>query len=155
MIQDITTNLSNILVPTLNVGLQALYDSVYAVVFAATQSSSAADIAGTIAQASFIGPVKEISDAIPCVANKVISGIGDTIKGVLQSVADNVTNFVERLCIGDQVVGALMNHIIGGITSFMGPLMAGVDKILMGFDIGSWLGGTIGCNIGHCTTTWM
>ena len=37
-------------------------------------------------------------------ANKVIlNGIGDTIKGILQSVADNVTNFVS--CIGDQVVG--------------------------------------------------
>jgi hypothetical protein len=154
MIQDITTNLSNVLVPTLNFGLQALYDSVYAVVFAATGSDPAADTAGIIAQATLIGPVKEISDAIPCIANKVIAGIGDVIKGVLQSVADNVTNFVS--CIGDQVVGALMNHIIGGVTSFLGPLMAGVDKILMGFDIGTWLGGTgsailgiaqeLGCN---------
>ena len=146
MIQDITTNLSNILVPTLNFGLQALYDSVYATVFAATGSHPAADTAGIIAQATFIGPVKEISDAIPCIANKVIAGIGDIIKGVLQSVADNVTNFVS--CIGDQVVGALMNHIISGVTSFLEPLMAGVDKILMGFDVGSWLGGTASAILG-------
>ena len=146
MIHDMTTNLSNVLIPTLNVGLQALYDSVYAVVFAATQSDPLADKAGTIAQATLIGPVKEISDAIPCIANKVIAGIGDTIKGVLQSVADNITNFVS--CIGDQVVGALMNHIIAGVTSFLGPLMAGVDKILMGFDVGSWLGGTASAILG-------
>ena len=146
MIHDMTTNLSNVLIPTLNVGLQALYDSVYAVVFAATQSDPLADKAGTIAQASLIGPVKEISDAIPCIANKVIAGIGDTIKGVLQSVADNITNFVS--CIGDQVVGALMNHIIAGVTSLLGPLMAGVDTILMGFDVGSWLGGTASAILG-------
>jgi len=146
MIQDITKNLSNILIPTLNFGLQALYDSVYAIVLAATQSPTAADIAGTIAQATFIGPVKAISDAIPCIANKVLNGIGSIIKGVLQSVADNVTNFVS--CIGDQVVGALMNHIISGVTSLLGPLMAGVDKILMGFDVGSWLGGTASAILG-------
>ena len=146
MIHDMTTNLSNVLVPTLNFGLQALYDSVYALVFAATQSDPLADKTGTIAQATFIGPVKEISDAIPCIANKVIAGIGDTIKAVLQSVADNITNFVS--CIGDQVVGALMNHIIGGVTSLLGPLMAGVNKILMGFDVGSWLGGTASAILG-------
>ena len=154
MIQDMTKNLSNILIPTLNFGLQALYDSVYAVVLAATGSASAADIAGTIAQATLIGPVKEISDAIPCIANQVINGIGSIIKGVLQSVADNVTNFVS--CIGDQVIGALMNHIISGVTSLLGPLMAGVDKILMGFNVLDWLTGTgsailgiaqeLGCN---------
>jgi len=146
MIQDMTKNLSNILIPTLNFGLKALYDGVYAVVLAATGSTKAADIAGTIAQASLIGPVKAISDAIPCIANKVLSGIGSIIKGVLQSVADNVTNFVS--CIGDQVVGALMNHIISGVTSLLGPLMAGVDKILMGFDVGSWLGGTASAILG-------
>ena len=154
MVNDMTQNLSNALSPVLNTGLQALYDSVYALVFAATQNKKLADIAGTIAQATFIGPVKDISDAMPCIANKIIAGIGDTIKGVLQSVADNVTNFVS--CIGDQVVGALMNHIIGGVSSFMAPLMSAVSKISMGFSPLGFLNGTasailglaqdIGCN---------
>ena len=154
MVNDMTKNLTDALGPVLNTGLQALYDTVYRLVFAATKSSKLADIAGTIAQATFIGPVKDISDAMPCIANKIIAGIGDTIKGVLQSVADNVTNFVS--CIGDQVVGALMNHIIGGVTSFMAPLMSAVDKISMGFSPLNFLRGTasailglaqdIGCN---------
>ena len=154
MVNDMTQNLSNALSPVLNTGLQALYDTVYQLVLAATQNPKLADIAGTIAQATFIGPVKDISDAMPCIANKIIAGIGDTIKGVLQSVADNVTNFVS--CIGDQVVGALMNHIIGGVTSFMAPLMSAVSKISMGFSPLGFLNGTasailglaqdIGCN---------
>ena len=91
---------------------------------------------------------------MPCIANKIIGGIGDTIKGVLQSVADNVTNFVS--CVGDQVVGALMNHIIGGVVGFMAPLMSAVNKIAMGFSPLNFLRGTasailglaqdIGCN---------
>ena len=154
MVNDMTQNLSNALSPVLNTGLQALYDTVYQLVLAATQNSKLADIAGTIAQATFIGPVKDISDAMPCIANKIIGGIGDTIKGVLQSVADNVTNFVS--CVGDQVVGALMNHIIGGVVGFMAPLMSAVNKIAMGFSPLNFLRGTasailglaqdIGCN---------
>jgi len=154
MVNDMTKNLTNALMPVLNTGLQALYDTVYQLVLAATQNPKLADIAGTIAQATFIGPVKEISDAMPCIANKIIGGIGDTIKGVLSSVADNVTNFVS--CIGDQVVGALMNHIIGGVTSFLEPLMNAVSKISMGFSPLNFLRGTasailglaqdIGCN---------
>ena len=131
MVQDMTTNLSNAMIPIMNTGLQKVYDVTYAIVLAATGSTVAADKAGTIAQALFIGPVKKISDAIPCITNKIINGIGDTIKSVFQSVADNVTNFVS--CIGDQVVGALMNHIIGGVVSFIEPLLGGVDKILNGF----------------------
>ena len=131
MVNDMTKNLSNAITPVLNKGLQVLYDTVYALVFAATQSDPIAIKAGTIAQALFIGPVKDISDAIPCIANSVINGIGETIKGLLQSVADNVTNFVS--CIADQVVGALMNHIIGGVTKFLEPLIGAVEKILMGF----------------------
>ena len=133
MINDMTMNLTKKLIPTLNGGLQVLYDQVYALVFAATQSSAAAEKAGTIAQALFIGPIKKLSDAIPCIANNVINGIGETIKGLLTSVADNVTNFVS--CIGDQVVGALMNQIIGSVTKFLAPLMGGLDKILQGFSV--------------------
>ena len=117
LVGDMTKNLTKKLVPTLNGGLQVLYDGVYNTVLAATGVHPAADIAGTIAQAALISPVKELSDAIPCVANNVINGLGDIIKGVLTNVADNVFNFVE--CIGDQVVGALMNHIIGGVSSFL------------------------------------
>jgi hypothetical protein len=131
MVQDMTTNLSNAMIPVMNGGLQKVYDITYATILAATGSTIAADKAGTIAQALFIGPVKKISDAIPCITNQVINGIGDTIKSVFQSVADNVTNFVS--CIGDQVVGALMNHIIGGVVGFIEPLLGGVDKILNGF----------------------
>ena len=154
VVGDMTKNLSEAMIPVLNGGLQALYDRVYAAVFAATQNSAIAEKAGTIAQALFIGPVKELSDAIPCIANSIINGIGDIIKGVLTNVAENVFNFVE--CIGNQVVGALMNHIIGGVTSFLKPFMDALSVISGGFSVAGFLGGTaeailgladkLGCN---------
>ena len=154
VVGDMTKNLSEAMIPVLNGGLQALYDRVYAAVLAATQNSAIAEKAGTIAQALFIGPVKELSDAIPCIANSIINGIGDIIKGVLTNVAENVFNFVE--CIGNQVVGALMNHIIGGVTSFLKPFMDALSVISGGFSVAGFLGGTaeailgladkLGCN---------
>ena len=146
VVGDMTKNLTDALVPALNGGLQILYDGVYATVFAATQSDPIAEKAGTIAQALLIGPVKNLSDAIPCVANNIINGLGDIINGVLTNVAENVFNFVE--CIGDQVVGALMNHIIGGVTSFLKPFMGALDLISNGFDVGGFLGGTAGAILG-------
>ena len=58
MINDMTMNLTKKLIPTLNGGLQVLYDQVYALVFAATQSSAAAEKAGTIAQALLLDQLK-------------------------------------------------------------------------------------------------
>ena len=128
IVNDMTKNLTNAMKPMLNTGLQGLYDVVYNITLAMTGSKTTADINGTIAQATMILPVKELSDSLPCIANKVVGGIGDTIKGILQSVADNVTNFVS--CIGDQVIGGIMNTIINQVSSFLEPFM---KAILFGY----------------------
>lgn len=131
LIHNMTRELSIAMGGAMNKGLDVLYKSVYATVLAATGSSKAADLAGIAAQATFISPVKAISDALPCVANSVIGGIGGMIKGLLQNIADNVTNFVS--CIADQGVAAIMNTIIGGVTKGLQSLLGGVGKILGGF----------------------
>ena len=132
MIHNMTKGLSEAMGSAMNKGLDVLYKGVYATVLAATGSSKAADIAGIAAQATFISPVKAISDALPCIANSVIGGIGGMIKGLLQNIADNVSNFVT--CIADQGVAAIMNTVIGGITKALQPLLGGVGKILGGFN---------------------
>ena len=131
IVNDMTKNLTNAMKPMLNTGLQGLYDIVYNITLAATANPVQADIDGTIAQATMIMPVKELSDSLPCIANKVVAGIGDTIKGILQSVADNVTNFVS--CIGDQVIGGIMNTIINQVSSFLEPFMKAFSSDI--FDI--------------------
>jgi hypothetical protein len=139
LVGGMINNLYKNLAPILNAGLKLLYRTTYAIVFAATQSDFIAHKAGVAAQAAMVAPVKAVQDALPCVANSVLSSIGNIIKGLLSSVADNVTNFVS--CIADQFVGGLVNHIIGGIESILSPVLGGVEKILMGFNLVSFLRG--------------
>ena len=137
MIHNMTSALSESMGEAMNKGLDVLYKTVYATVLAATGSSKAADVAGIAAQSTFISPVKAISDALPCIANSVIGGIGGMIQGLLTNIADNVSNFVQ--CVADQGIGAIMNTIIGGVTKALQPLLGGVGKILGGFNPFSFL----------------
>ena len=137
MIHNMTSALSEAMGGAMNKGLEVLYNTVYATVLAATGNPVAADVAGIAAQSTFISPVKAISDALPCIANSVIGGIGGMIQGLLTNIADNVSNFVQ--CVADQGVGAIMNTIIGGVTKALQPLMGGVGKILGGFNPFSFL----------------
>ena len=137
LIHNMTGALSEAMGGAMNKGLDVLYKGVYATVLAATGSSKAADVAGIAAQSTFISPVKAISDALPCIANSVIGGIGGMIQGLLSNIADNVSNFVQ--CVADQGVGAIMNTIIGGVTKALQPLLGGVGKILGGFNPFSYL----------------
>ena len=128
------------LLPVLKNGVDILYKNVYGMVLAATKKTDKAKKAGAAAQKAMIGPVKLLQDALPCIASKILGTIGGAIKSLLTSIAENISNFVT--CIGEQFIGGLFNHIIGGITGFLGPLMGGVGKILGlagGFDIGGFL----------------
>ena len=141
IINNMTNNLfSNGLAPALKGGLDVLYKNVYGIVLSATGKTSKAKQAGAKAQAALKGPIGAIQDILPCITSKIIDGIGNQIKSLLQGIADNVSNFVS--CIADQFIGGLMNTIIGGITGILGPLLGPVSGILDfvgGFDIGGFL----------------
>ena len=141
LIHNMTGALSEAMGGAMNKGLEVLYNTVYATVLAATGNPVAADVAGIAAQSTFISPVKAISDALPCIANSVIGGIGGMIQGLLTNIADNVTNFVQ--CVADQGVGAITNTIIGGVTKALQPLLGGVGKILGGFNPFSFLSSAV------------
>ena len=137
LVNSVVNNLYKALEPILNAGLKLLYRTVYAIVFAATQNDIIAHNAGVAAQAAMIAPVKAIEQALPCIANSILGSLANVIKNLLSSVADNVENFVT--CISEQFIGGLLNHIIGGIDSVLTPLLGGVEKILMGFNLISFL----------------
>ena len=140
LINNVVNNLYTSLKPILNAGLKLLYDTVYALVFAATGSDIIAHKAGVAAQNAMILPTKLVEEALPCIANSIISSIGNVIRGLVEAVANNVENFVT--CVSDQFIGGLVNHIIGGIDSIITPALNGVEKILMGFDLISFLRST-------------
>jgi hypothetical protein len=134
----------NSLVDPLQQGLDILYKTVFAKVFAATQERSIAHEAGVKAQEAMVAPTKKLEQAIPCVSSNITNGLSGVIKDILKSVIDNVKNFVT--CAGEQFVGALANTIIGAITSGLAGPLSGVSKLLSfagGFDLNGILRGGI------------
>jgi len=116
------------MIPILNSGLQLLYNSVFGVVLAATQNPAAAHLAGVEAQTAMVIPIRAVEQAMPCVAGAIISGLGSLIEEILNSVVDNVQNFVS--CAGNQFTGVLVNDIIGKISSGLSDSLGGVQTIL-------------------------
>jgi len=134
-----TKNLiDNKLVGQLQSGLDMKYMAEYAKEFALTGSDAKAKVAGAAMQASFIGPITALEDSLPCVGQKILGSLKDTIKGLLNKIAENVKNFVK--CVAQQFVGGIMNNIIGGLTKGLSGVLGGkVGELLGGLDIGGFL----------------
>ena len=116
------------MIPILNSGLQLLYQSVYNIFLAATGNPAEAHLAGVAAQTAMVNPIKAVEEAMPCVAGAIISGLGSLIEEILNSVVDNVQNFVS--CAANQFTGVLVNDIIGKISSGLSASLGGIQAIL-------------------------
>jgi hypothetical protein len=144
LVGNMVNSLFKSIAPILNKGLKLLYDTVFAAVFAATGERNIAHRAGVAAQTAMVPPVKFLQDQIPCITNKILGTLGGVIRKILESVVKNVTNFVS--CAGNQFSGALINDIIGKVSSGLSSAISGVQKILQftsGFSVEGALRGTI------------
>ena len=131
LVGNMVNKLFKKLAPLLNQGLKLLYQKVYNLVFLATRSPAIAHAAGVAVQTAMVPLVKILQEAIPCVSGAIISGLGSVIKEILNSVVDNVQNFVS--CAANQFTGTLVNVIIGKITDGLSSAIGGVDRILQFF----------------------
>ena len=131
LVGNMVNKLFKKLAPLINQGLKLLYQQVYNLVFAATKNPGIAHASGVAAQTVMVPPVKILQEAIPCVSGSIISGLGSVIKEILNSVVDNVQNFVS--CAADQFTGALINDIIGKITGGLSSAIGGIQNILQFF----------------------
>ena len=122
----------NQLVPIGQGGLQNLYKGVYGKILAATKSTTIAHIAGVAAQTAMLAPLNVAENLIGCLANNIIADLGSNVEDILNSTVDNVLNFTD--CVGDQVVGAITNTVIGKVGDGMSGALGGLDKILGYFD---------------------
>jgi hypothetical protein len=103
-------------------------DKLYKTTVAAAINPAVGHLAGVAAQTGMLGPVGKLQDAISCVANKVVEGLKGMIKELLNSLIDNVMNFVT--CAANQFIGSFLNKIIDDIVGGLGPAIDGVSKIL-------------------------
>ena len=123
-------------------GLLKLYKFVYAKVFAATRSSTAAHLAGVAAQTAMLGPVGFLQESLACVANKVVEGLAGTVEGLLtdffQDFIDEGRNYAG--CAGAQFTASFVNSIINEIEKGMlGPLDTVAKIIAPGFKVADFL----------------
>jgi len=132
LISGMVSSIFEKMIPILSKGLDMLYASVFAKVFAATANFAIAHLAGVAAQTAMVNPMKVLQNAIECIVNQVLEKLLDPIKDILKSVADNILNFVD--CIADQTVGAIINGIIGFISDGLLPALNGISKILQFFE---------------------
>jgi len=124
------------LVPNLQGGLERLYDETYAktyaIVLAATRSSSTADAQGTLAgiaaQKMMINPIKKLQDNLDCLPGKIVNSLGGTIRGLLEDALSKVVNTGD--CVTEQFAGSLLNTINDKISADLSAPLAGVSKIL-------------------------
>jgi hypothetical protein len=131
LVGNMVNKLFKKLAPLLNQGLKLLYQQVYNLVLLATQNPAIAHAAGVAAQNVMVPPVKALQESIVCVSGSIISGLGNVVKELLNSMVDNVQNFVS--CAANQFTGALVNDIISKISSGLSSAIGGVQKILQFF----------------------
>ena len=130
------------MIPSLNAGVEKVYDDVSSKVEAATGSISTAHLAGAAAQTETIPQLKKLQDEIPKLGKNITKGLFNIIDEMLCALLKNIANLVS--CVIDQFLGGLLNAIIGaielGLNLAMGAL--GIAKLLQGFDLGSIIRGS-------------
>ena len=138
IVGNMFASLAGSLIPVMTEGLGNLYNEVFnaTAIFSGGEiiNEGEAILAGVAAQTGFLEPVKSVQDALLCGIGAVTSSLTDVVSELLNSVIENVTNFVS--CIGTQFVGSLIGAISMKISEFFGPVLEGVTDILgEGFDI--------------------
>jgi len=131
LVGNMVNGLFKQLTKLLKKGLDLLYKQIFATVLSATANPAAAHLAGVAAQTTMVAPVNILQKAIPCVSGAIISGLGSAVKKILMSAVDNVDNFVT--CAANQFTGALINDVIGKITSGLQSAIGGVQTLLKFF----------------------
>ena len=143
------------MIPELQGGLQSLYDKTYGTVFAATQNSSLASLAGIEAQKAQISKVASLQGDLNCLPGKIVAGLGETIRGMIESAVLEVVD--TGFCITEQLAGSLLNGITNDISDALDAPLAGLSEIVpKAFKVQDFLrsssntfksiGGLIDCN---------
>jgi hypothetical protein len=144
LVGNMVNGLFKQLTKILKKGLDLIYKQIFATILAATANPAAAHLAGVAAQTALVTPISVLQKVIPCVSGSIISGLGSVIKKILMSTVDNVYNFVS--CAANQFTGALVNDVIGKITSGLQSAIGGVQALLKFFplfNVGGFLRGGI------------
>ena len=106
-------------IPLMRGGLNALYESV---------KNSKGTLAAIAAIKAMVPPMVAIQDQLACLTGKIIGGLTDTIKGMIEDALINIVNF--GTCVAEQFAGDLLNKIMDQIVDGMSGVLKGIEPIL-------------------------
>ena len=75
-----------------------------------------------------VPPIFDIQEQLGCLPGKIIGGLTDTIKGMLEDALTNIVNF--GTCVAEQFAGDLLNKVMDQIIDGMSGVMKGIEPIL-------------------------
>lgn len=129
------------LIPILQQGLADLFDSTFNQ-FLSPLGKLPAIGKAVDAVKGMVGPIFEVQKQLECLPGKIISGLGDTVKGMLEDALINIVNF--GTCIAEQFAGDLLNKITDQISDGMSGVLDGLGPLLefINVDIREILGRT-------------
>ena len=79
---------------------------------------------------TFAEGLRGVMNNIFCLFGNVIGGLNNVIKNFLKSLIGNFVN--APLCAAEQMIGALLGDILGGITNTIGPILSSLTATLGG-----------------------
>lgn len=106
-------------IPLMRGGLNALYESV---------KNSTGTLAAIAAIKAMVPPMVAIQDQLACLTGKIIGGLGDTVKGMIEGALINIVNF--GTCVAEQFAGDLLNKVTDQIVDGMSGVLKGIEPIL-------------------------
>ena len=115
------------LIPILQQGLADLFDSTFNK-FLSPLGKLPAIGKAVDAVKGMVGPIFEVQKQLECLPGKIISGLGDTVKGMLEDALINIVNF--GTCIAEQFAGDLLNKITDQISDGMSGVLDGLGPLL-------------------------
>ena len=134
LVGQLFNSLYNGFIPILSSGLELLYKQVYAQVYAKVFALTPGDfaiknaagiaaghLAGVTAQKMLVIPIKELQDAMSCVASKVVNGLGDMVRDLIEKTILEVVNF--GVCSAEQFASKLINNILDDISDGLGSII--------------------------------
>lgn len=109
------------LIPLLRTGIDGLYNFILSL-------TPGNPLPAITAVKALVPAIVGIQDQLGCLAGKIISGLGDTIKGMVEDALINIVNF--GTCIVEQFAGDLLNKITDQISDGMSSVLSGISPIL-------------------------
>tara|TARA_R100001440_G_scaffold74008_1_gene99023 strand:+ start:2901 stop:5252 length:2352 start_codon:yes stop_codon:yes gene_type:complete len=127
-VSAMTESVYSSMIPTIQGGLESLYNDTFSKVLATTQNSGLAKLAGIDAQKAQVGKIASLQNNLDCLPGKIVSGLDKTIRGMIEQAVFEVVD--TGTCVTEQLVGSLLNGITDDISDALDAPLKGLSDVI-------------------------